>query len=163
MNQGRHLYMQTNEARNAVVHYLARSGLVVEGANSVLLTPDNRFLFAANVGDNSVSSFRVADNASLKPLDVKRTGNIVSGTLSVLHTDGPSHIPLMSVDDEGMLAACPEGYCASPADKPTGSRRCSRSHRTSDFSSSAAGSTSCPPGIQAAAPFSGCSGTVGRT
>jgi hypothetical protein len=160
MSQGGHLYMQTNEARNSVVHYLRApdgqiteverqltggagsgafnyltdlSGLVVEGANSVVLTPDNRFLFAANVGDNSVSSFRLGDDGSLTALDVKRTGNIVSGrsgsakslvyaastgTLYVLHTDGPSHIRLMSVNDEGMIAARPEGYCATPSDKP---------------------------------------------
>jgi hypothetical protein len=159
MKHGGHLYMQTNEARNRVVHYVRApdgqitevephltggagsgtfnyladlSGLVVEGANSVVLTPDNRFLFAANVGDNSVSSFRVADDGNLRPLDIKRTGNIVSGrsgtakslvyaastgTLYVLHTDGPRHIRLMSVNDEGMLAARPEGYRATPTDK----------------------------------------------
>jgi hypothetical protein len=160
MKQGGHLYLQTNEARNSVVHYMRApggqiteverhltggagsggfnyltdlSGLIVEGANSVVLTPDNRFLFAANVGDNSVSSFRVADDGNLKPLDVKRTGNIVNGrsgtakslvyaastgTLYVLHTDGPRHIRLISVSEEGMLAARPEGYCATPSDKP---------------------------------------------
>jgi hypothetical protein len=160
MKQGGHVYIQTNEARNRVIHYLRApdgqitevgrhltggagsgnfnyltdlSGIVVEGANSVVLTPDNRLLLAANVGDNSVSSFRVADDGSLTPLDVKRTGNIVGGrsgtakslvyavstrTLYVLHTDGPRHIRLMSVSEEGLLAARPEGYCATPTDKP---------------------------------------------
>jgi 6-phosphogluconolactonase (cycloisomerase 2 family) len=155
-----HLYLQTNEVRNSVVHfrwagdgqitevgrhltggagagsfnYLTDlSGLVVEGANSVLLTPEHRFLFAANVGDNSVSSFRVGADGQLELLDVRRTGNVVSGrsgtakslayaastrTLYVLHTDGPSHIRLMSVGTDGMLAARPEGYGATPADKP---------------------------------------------
>jgi hypothetical protein len=160
MPQAGHLYMQTNEARNSVVHYVRApdgqiteverhltggagsgtfnyltdlSGIVVEGANSIVLTPDNRFLLAANVGDNSVSSFRVAGDGDLEPLDVKRTGNIVggrsgtakslvyaasTGTLYVLHTDGPRHIRLMSVSDDGMLAARPEAYCATPTDKP---------------------------------------------
>src|SRR5580692_7877938 len=83
-----HLYMQTNETRNVVVHYLrspngslietervltggAGSGTfkpisgqesapnAFEGATSVILTPDRRFLFATNGGDNSVSSFGV--------------------------------------------------------------------------------------------------------
>jgi hypothetical protein len=124
----------TGGAGSGAFNYLTDlSGLVVEGANSVVLTPDNRFLFAANVGDSSVSSFRIADDGSLTALDVKRTGNIVSGrsgsakslvyaastgTLYVLHTDGPRHIRLMSVNDEGMLAARLEGYCAAPSDKP---------------------------------------------
>jgi hypothetical protein len=155
-----HVYLQANEVRNSVVHfrwagdgritevgrhltggagggsfnYLTDlSGLAVEGANSVLVTPDHQFLFAANVGDNSVSSFRVGGDGQLELLDVKRTGNIVSGrsgtakslayaassrTLYVLHTDGPPHIRLMSVGPDGILAARPDGYCATPADKP---------------------------------------------
>jgi hypothetical protein len=125
MPQGGHLYMQRNEARNRVIHYLrapdgqiteARrhltggagsgnfnyltdlSGIVVEGANSVALTPDNRFLFAVNVGDNSVSSFSVGDDGSLRALDVERTGNIVSGrsgTAKSLSTPPPA-APCMS-------------------------------------------------------------------
>jgi hypothetical protein len=82
-----HLYMQTNEARNCVIHYDwsadgalaevervatggAGSGLISpiyhisrpnhnECAGSVILTPDRRFLFATNAADNSVSSFAV--------------------------------------------------------------------------------------------------------
>ena len=79
MRQGGHLYMQTNEIRNAVIHYLrspngtiteaercltggAGSGTFkpvsgqesapndFEGARSVILTTDRRFLFATNGG-----------------------------------------------------------------------------------------------------------------
>src|SRR6266404_8037814 len=88
--RGGHLYMQTNEVKNAIIHYHrsangtltevervatggAGSGTFkpisgqesapnsFEGARSVILTPDNRCLFATNGGDNSVSSFGVAE------------------------------------------------------------------------------------------------------
>ena len=152
--------MQTSEDRNAVIHYLrdpdgkitevqrcltggsgagsfnyrsTLEGLVVEGAHSLLLTPDRRFLFAVNARDNSVSSFGVGEDGALTLLDVQRTGNIVtgrsgtakslayapsSGTLFVLHTFGPDHIRLMSVRQDGMLTARPERYLAAPPDKP---------------------------------------------
>jgi hypothetical protein len=51
------------------------------------MTPDKRLLFAINAGDNSVSSFEVAENGKLSLLDVKRTGNTVtwkSGTAKSL-------------------------------------------------------------------------------
>jgi hypothetical protein len=160
MMQGGHLYMQTNEVRNAVIHYLRapdgkiteversltggtgsgdfnyRSqpiGILTEGAQSVLLTPDRRFLFAVNAGDNSVSSFSVGEDGKLTLLDAKRTGNIVTGrggtakslayapstgTLYVLHSFGPDHIRLMSVDHEGTLTVRPERYSVAPPDKP---------------------------------------------
>ena len=105
---GGHLYMQTNEARNAVVHY-RRSGSgklteiervstggagsgtfkpisgqesapnAFEGAGSVILTRDRRLLFTTNGGDNSVSSFRVGEDGQLTLLDVKPTENPVEG------------------------------------------------------------------------------------
>src|SRR5215831_6732380 len=88
--QGGHLYMQTNEINNTVIHYdrsgngalteverVATGGAgsgtfkpisgqenapnAFEGAGSVILTPDRHFLFATNGGDNSVSSFAVAE------------------------------------------------------------------------------------------------------
>ena len=108
-------------------------GLIVEGANSVLMTPDERFLFAVNAGDNSVSSFEVGENGKLTLLDVKRTGNPVTGksgtaksleyapstrTLYVLHTFGPNQIRMFSVDSDGFLKLRPERYVAVPADKP---------------------------------------------
>jgi hypothetical protein len=155
-----HLYIQTSAIHNAVIHFLRASdgtiteadrvltggagsgpfnyratppGLIVEGANSVLMTPDKRLLFAINGGDNSVSNFAVAENGTLALLDVKRTGNPVTGksgtaksleyasstrTLYVLHTFGPEQIRLFSVDPEGYLKLRPERYSAVPADKP---------------------------------------------
>ena len=158
--QSGHLYVQTSAIHNAVIHFLRASdgtiteadrvstggagsgpfnyratppGLIVEGANSVLMTPDKRMLFAINGGDNSVSSFGVAENGKLTLLDIKRTGNAVTGksgtaksleyapssrTLYVLHTFGPEQIRLFSVDSDGYLSLRPEGYSAVPADKP---------------------------------------------
>jgi 6-phosphogluconolactonase (cycloisomerase 2 family) len=160
--QGGHLYIQTNELRNCVIHYFrAPDGKITEqeriptggagsgpykpvsqqesapnafeGANSVILTPDRRFLFATNGGDNSVSSFAVGMDGKLVLLDAKRTGNIVDGrsgtakaltyspshsTLYVLHAFGPDHLRLMSVDAEGKLTARPEGYTINTMGKP---------------------------------------------
>src|SRR5262245_7251988 len=76
-----HLYMQTNETRNAIIHYhRSANGTITEvervatggagsgdispiyhtkrpnhfeGAGSVILTPDRRFLFITNGGDNT--------------------------------------------------------------------------------------------------------------
>jgi len=108
MMQGGHLYMQTNEVRNCIIHYLrAPDGTIAEvervftggagtgsykpisgeenaandfeGAQSVILTPDRRCLFTTNGGDNSVSSFAVGVDGKLTLLDAKRTGNIVDG------------------------------------------------------------------------------------
>ena len=88
----RHLYMQTNEVKNASSTIVGRqtarsprsnesrravagSGTFkpisgqesapnsFEGANSVILSPDRKFLFATNGGDNSVSSFAVGERA----------------------------------------------------------------------------------------------------
>src|ERR1700761_6813575 len=108
VSQGGHLYTQTNEIRNCVIHYtrgpdgkLAEVGRIptggagsgtykpvsgqesapnaFEGANSVILTPHRRFLFATNGGDNSVSSFSVNGDGKLTLVDAKRTGNVVTG------------------------------------------------------------------------------------
>jgi 6-phosphogluconolactonase (cycloisomerase 2 family) len=160
--QGRHLYMQTNEVRNAVVHYHrnangtltevercltggAGSGTFkpisgqesapnsYEGAGSIILTPDRRLLLTTNGGDNSVSSFRVKEDGGLTLVDCKPTGNPVegksgtakslayapsSGTLFVLHSFGPDHLRLMSVDAEGKVTPRPERYTANTHDKP---------------------------------------------
>ncbi len=107
-SQAGHLYIQSNEIRNTVIHYgRAVDGSLVEcerintegkgsgifkpvsgqlsapnafeGAGSVILADDNRLLFATNGGDNSVSSFRVDDAGSLTLLDVKPTGNPIIG------------------------------------------------------------------------------------
>jgi hypothetical protein len=155
-----HVYMQTNEDRNRIIHYLRASngqisevqrhltagagsgqfgylssppeGLIVEGAQSVVLSTDRRFLFAVNCGDNSVSSFKMNDDGSLALVDVKRTGNLVGArgtakslafssmtrSLYVLHTFGPKQIRMMSVDDDGYLIPRPEAYAAVPPEKP---------------------------------------------
>jgi len=162
MQHGGHLYMQTNEVRNCIVHYTrsangtiteaervvtggAGSGTfkpisgqesapnAFEGAASVILTADRRFLFTTNGGDNSVSSFRVGEGGRLTLVDVKATGNPVEGrsgtakslayapasdTLIVLHSFGPDHVRLMSVDAEGKLRARPERYTVNTHDKP---------------------------------------------
>jgi 6-phosphogluconolactonase (cycloisomerase 2 family) len=156
--RGGHLYMQTNEIRNEIIHYHwsasgtltaaervptggAGSGVVspiyhisrpndFEGAGSVILTPDRRFLFTTNAGDNSVSSFAVSEDGELTLVDTKRTGNATSGgakslayapssrTLFVVHTFGPDHLRLMSVDGEGKLTPRPEKYSVSTTEWP---------------------------------------------
>jgi 6-phosphogluconolactonase (cycloisomerase 2 family) len=155
---GGHLYMQTNEVKNAIIHYhRSANGALTEvervatggagsgdlspiyhinrpndfeGAGSVILTPDRRFLFATNAGDNSVSSFAVDKEGRLTLLDVKRTGNTQSGgaksvayapssrTLFVVHTFGPDHLRLLSVDEEGNLTPRPEKYSVSTMNWP---------------------------------------------
>src|SRR5215472_10341848 len=106
--QGGHLYMQTNEVKNKIIHYhRSPSGTLTEvervatggagsgtfkpisghesapnsfeGAASVILSPDRKLLFATNGGDNSVSSFAVDDHGRLKTIDTKPTGNAVEG------------------------------------------------------------------------------------
>src|SRR6201997_2743933 len=103
-----------------------------EGAGSVILSPDRQFLFTTNGGDNSVSSFRVGKDGRLTRLDVKPTGNAVEGKsgtakslayvpskgmLYVLHSFGPDHVRLMSVDAEGTLTARPERYTVNTKEK----------------------------------------------
>src|SRR5262249_20110024 len=106
--QAGHLYMQTNEVRNLILHYRRSANGALEevdpvatggrgsgtfkpisgqesapnsfeGAGSVILSPDERFLFATNGGDNSVSSFRIEDNGRLTLVQVQPTGNPVEG------------------------------------------------------------------------------------
>jgi 6-phosphogluconolactonase (cycloisomerase 2 family) len=158
--RGGHLYMQTNETQNAIIHYLwSASGTLTEaeriltngagsggfspiylisrpndfeGAGSVILTPDRRFLLTTNAGDNSVSSLGVGEDGGVTLLDVKPTGNPATGrsgsadslayapssrTLFVLHCFGPDHIRLMSVDSEGKLTARPERYSVNTQNK----------------------------------------------
>jgi 6-phosphogluconolactonase (cycloisomerase 2 family) len=158
---GGHLYMQTNEKRNFLVHYRrsgtgrlkeveraatggAGSGVFkpisgqesapnsFEGAGSVIVTADRRFLFTTNGGDNSVSSFDLQEDGRLTLLDVKPTGNVVHGksgtakslthnpssnTLLVVHSFGPDHVRLMSVDGKGKLTSRPEAYTVNTRDK----------------------------------------------
>jgi len=160
-NGGGHLYLQTNEVKNAIVHYRrGEDGKITEiervltggagsgpfkpisgqesapnsfeGAGSVILSSDRRFLFTTNGGDNSVSSFAVAQDGRLTLLDRKPTGNPIEGksgtakslafspqkgTLYVLHSFGPDHLRLMSVDSQGKLTARKERYTANTPDK----------------------------------------------
>src|SRR5262245_41889115 len=160
-SRGGHLYMQTNETRNAIIHYhraadgalheverVATGGAgsgtfkpisgqesapnAFEGAGSVILTADRQFLFTTNGGDNSVSSFSLDKDGRLKLLDVKPTGNAVEGKsgtakslayvpskgiLYVLHSFGPDHVRLMSVDGQGKLTVRPERYTVNTKDK----------------------------------------------
>src|SRR5262249_43498917 len=159
---GGHLYIQTNEIRNCIVHYRwSRNGEIEEverittggagsgefkptsgqesapnavgGARSGILSPDCRFLFTTNGGDNSVSSFAVGEDGRLTLLCVCTTGNPVegrsgtakslayapeTGTLYVLHSFGPDHLRLLSVDADGNLTARPERYTVNTHDKP---------------------------------------------
>lgn len=161
MARGGHLYLQTNEARNCVVHYRrAADGTLIdagrvytggagsgefkpisgqesapnafEGAASVILSPDRRFLFVTNGGNNSVSSFAVSEDGGLTLVDCEPTGNPVmgksgtakslalsasKGILYVLHSFGPDHLRLMSVDREGQLTARKESYTVNTKDK----------------------------------------------
>jgi 6-phosphogluconolactonase (cycloisomerase 2 family) len=156
-----HLYMQTNEVENAIIHYERSStGALTEveriktggagsgefkpisgqesapnafeGASSIIFTPDRRLLFTTNGGDNSVSTFRVSEDGRLSLVDIKPTGNPVEGrsgtakslafapstrTLFVLHSFGPDHLRLMSVDAEGKLSARPERYTVNTYSK----------------------------------------------
>ena len=103
-----HLYMQTNEAQNRIMHFGrqadgqldllesvptrgAGSGLFkpisgqesapnsFEGAGSVILAESNTLLFATNGGDNSVTSFRVSPDGKLTVIDRQPTGEPVTG------------------------------------------------------------------------------------
>jgi 6-phosphogluconolactonase (cycloisomerase 2 family) len=159
--RGGHLYMQTNEVKNVIVHYhRSASGTLTEvervatgaagsgtfkpisgqdsapnsfeGAGSVILSPDRRFLFATNGGDNSVSSFSVGKDGRLTLLDTKPTGNAVQGRsgtakslaydesrgmLYVLHSFGPDHLRLMSAASDGKLTPRMERYTANTETK----------------------------------------------
>lgn len=156
-----HLYMQTNALENEIIHFSreedgslkeiervktggAGSGEfkpisgqesapnAFEGASSIYITADKRFLFTTNGGDNSVSSLSVSADGRLTLIDVKSTGNIVDGrsgtaksvafsaatkTLYVLHSFGPDHLRLMSVSADGKLTARPERYTVNTHDK----------------------------------------------
>src|ERR1700746_2189637 len=161
-SRGGHLYLQTNEVKNVIIHYHrsangtltevervttggAGSGTFkpisgqesapnsFEGAGSVILSPDRRFLFATNGGNNSVSSFAVDDQGRLTLIDTKPTGNAVEGKsgtakslayspskgmLYVVHSFGPDHIKLMSVSSDGKLTPRIERYTANTPEKP---------------------------------------------
>src|SRR5262249_47946064 len=149
-----HLYMQTNEVRNFVVHYRRNANGALEeaeriatggrgsgtfkpisgqesaansfqGAGSVILSPDNPLPVTTNGGDNPGSSLRIDEHGRLSLVQVLPTGNPVEGrsgtakslayapgssTLYVLHSFGPDHVRLISVDGAGKLTLRPERY-----------------------------------------------------
>jgi len=103
-----HVYMQTNETKNRIMHFGrkadgqleplesvpttgAGSGVfkpisgqesapnAFEGAGSVILAESNTLLFATNGGDNSVTSFRVGTDGKLTVIDRQSTGEAVTG------------------------------------------------------------------------------------
>lgn len=103
-----HVYMQTNEIQNRIMHFGrnadgqlellesiptggAGSGVfkpisgqesapnAFEGAGSVILAESNTLLFATNGGDNSVTSFRVSPDGKLTVIDRQLTGEPVTG------------------------------------------------------------------------------------
>ena len=80
----------------------------------------------------AVNPARPGKDGRLTLLDVKPTGNPVEGksgtakslacassrgTLYVLHSFGPDHVRLMSVDGKGKLTARPERYTVNTQDK----------------------------------------------
>jgi 6-phosphogluconolactonase (cycloisomerase 2 family) len=103
-----HVYMQTNEVQNRIMHFGrkadgqlkllesiptggAGSGVfkpisgqesapnAFEGAGSVILAESNTLLFTTNGGDNSVTSFRVSPDGKLTMIDRQATGEPVTG------------------------------------------------------------------------------------
>ena len=136
--QGGHLYMQTNEIQNAVIHYYrSASGTIAEaervltggsgsgifkpisgeasapnafeGAGSVILTPDRRFLFATNGGDNSVSTLVLrlnpADGENPKSFGLLGTHDIIATLYIVTGQMDPLTVVAML---RPALAACPD-------------------------------------------------------
>ncbi|KRG70202.1 hypothetical protein ABB29_07540 [Pseudoxanthomonas dokdonensis] len=132
-----HVYVSSNEVNNHVIHFARRSdGSLVEvekiatggagtgefkplsgqasapdtlaSAGAITMSRDWRQLFIVNAGDNSVSSFSVADDGKLTQIDRQPTGESGrpsslsyddhSNTLYVLHTFGPNHIRSFKVD-----------------------------------------------------------------
>jgi 6-phosphogluconolactonase (cycloisomerase 2 family) len=103
-----HVYMQTNETQNRIMHFGrnadgqlglldsiptggAGSGVfkpisgqesapnAFEGAGSVILAESNTLLFVTNGGDNSVTSFRVSPEGKLTMIDRQLTGEPATG------------------------------------------------------------------------------------
>lgn len=154
------VYMQTNGRKNEIVHYgrqangclfelgrIATGGKgsgtykpiydrpsepnAFEGVGSILITPDRRYLFTTNGGDNSVSSFKIGVGGRLTLVDVEATDKLVrgksgtaktlayaprTGTLYVGHAFGPDHIRLFSVK-EGKLTRRSGSYSVNTPTK----------------------------------------------
>lgn len=159
-NQLGSVYIQTNGIKNEIIHYARlKNGKLVEmnriatggagsgtfkpisgqesapnafeGVGSIIMTPDRDWLFTTNGGDNSVSSFKIAENGGLELIDVKPTGQPVRGrsgtakslafspatqTLYVCHAFGPDHIRMFSVKD-GKLTSKGSSHTVNTEDK----------------------------------------------
>lgn len=102
-----------------------------EGVKSVILSSDHKWLFTTNGGNNSVSSFKIADDGMLTLMDVQPTGQPVSGksgtakslayaentqTLYVCHSFGPDHIRAFSVTN-GKLTQKGSAYTVNTGEK----------------------------------------------
>lgn len=148
-NFNSHLYTQTNETNNAVIHYsrnvdgtlkeverVATKGKGTNGfkvttgetsapdpllsASSVILSDDNKMLFVANSGDNTVSVFKVAGNGKLTLMDNQASGeanslnslsyNDKAGVLYALHSFGPNHVSVLKVDRHMKLNQTQQKY-----------------------------------------------------
>jgi len=160
-NQSGSVYTQTNGIANEIIHYgrqengklveLARvstggkgSGTfkpitgqesapnAFEGVGSIILTPDRQYLFTTNGGDNTVSSFKIGADGGLTLIDVKPTGQPISGRsgtakslayspttqmLYVCHSFGPDHIRMFSVKN-GKLTGKKANHTVNTAAKP---------------------------------------------
>ena len=148
-----HVYIQTNEIDNKIIDYhrsangqlheaarIATSGKgsgefkpvtgeesapnAFEGAGSVILSADRKYLFATNGGDNTVSVFSISPKSGLKLLDTEATGQAVTGRsgtakslaydntkgiLYVVHTFGPDHVRILDFR-EGHLTSRSQSY-----------------------------------------------------
>ena len=131
MDMRPHVFTQTNKTNNEIIHYrqnpdgtlmmmekVSTGGKGTDGfkvvtneksapdpllsAGSVTLSGDNKYLYVANGGDNSVSVLRMESDGKLKLVDNTSTGE--SGTTNsvavnmdgskayALHSFGPNHI-----------------------------------------------------------------------
>ncbi len=159
-NRSSHIYIQTNEIENKVIdfhrsadghlHEAARVSTAgkgsgefkpvtgqesapnaFEGAGSVILSADRKYLFASNGGDNTVSVFSISPKTGLKLIDTEATGQAVTGRsgtakslaydnakgiLYVVHTFGPDHIRILDFRS-GKLSARPQSYTVNTGTK----------------------------------------------
>ena len=115
MGNGGHLYIQTNESHNAVIHYRRSANGAIEevervstggagsgGYNPIVNRESTPNPFGGARSVISVSSFTVDDEGRLTLVDVKQTGNIVpgpSGSAKSLAYDADSRTgPVVEID-----------------------------------------------------------------
>lgn len=142
---GHHLYINSNDKINKIIHYAQlRDGRLLEvsriptggkgtggykpltgqafasdslvSAGALTVSPDHKWLFVVNAGDDTVSSFEIDKMGNLHLVDTQSTEsagdpstlsfNAEKSMLYVGHTFGPDHIKIFSVKD-GKLALKP--------------------------------------------------------